>query len=460
MAINLNSLLNYATPERAYAGKLENLGLITAPDLEKAKKQSIVQGLLYGGLNYLAQPKNQNTGSALTYAPQAILAGLQGMEQPFKRLQTDILTEDKLTNLAESNKLRDKLLLDPRVKGNPLYESVGRKDPYQLAALLAKGDGDLFSKEAASKFTPESRELAIKARDAGKTNDEARMLLVRTPDIINPVDAIQKRTMFVINPEKNEQYPTYFDKSLQKTMVEVDGKAVPFSYGMFGDKPEQKAQIGNLTRFNKDMKKKDFDSLESTITKEETSLRNLASYAKRTGDLPKGYLKLANKISAATKTFFDFNEYTEDEINQPLAEGQQQALLGQIRESVVGGGVMTEFDAQRVIDRLGGLQASALTNPEVVARAIGEIMAEKYQTYLTSVNQYNRAVTSGGYYGEGYDIRKPIEFDENIFYGANAPSSIAAENNNVTKNSSPISGIPISDIEAEIERRRKEGGSR
>ena len=437
MAINLNSLLNYATPERAYAGKLENLGLITAPDLEKAKKQSIVQGLLYGGL---AQPKNQNTGSALTYAPQAILAGLQGMEQPFKRLQTDILTEDKLTNLAESNKLRDKLLLDPRVKGNPLYESVGRKDPYQLAALLAKGDGDLFSKEAASKFTPESRELAIKARDAGKTNDEARMLLVRTPDIINPVDAIQKRTMFVINPEKNEQYPTYFDKSLQKTMVEVDGKAVPFSYGMFGDKPEQKAQIGNLTRFNKDMKKKDFDSLESTITKEETSLRNLAS--------------------AATKTFFDFNEYTEDEINQPLAQGQQQALLGQIRESVVGGGVMTEFDAQRVIDRLGGLQASALTNPEVVARAIGEIMAEKYQTYLTSVNQYNRAVTSGGYYGDGYDIRKPIEFDENIFYGANAPSSIAAENNNVTTNSSPISGIPISDIDAEIERRRKEGGSR
>ena len=35
MAINLNNLLNYATPERAYAGKLENLGLITAPDLEK-----------------------------------------------------------------------------------------------------------------------------------------------------------------------------------------------------------------------------------------------------------------------------------------------------------------------------------------------------------------------------------------------------------------------------------------
>ncbi len=451
MAIDLNKYLNYLSPARKFTGDLKQRGLISAEDLESAKKQSVVQGLLGAGLSYLAQPKTLGAGSPVPYLARSAITGLEAMDKPFTELQTNILKTDKLTNLAESNKLRDKLLLDPRVKGNALYESIARKDPYQLGALLARGDADLFSKEGASKFTPESRKLAIQAINEGESNDEAKNLLVRRPDIINPVDNIQKRSMFVINPEKNEQYPTYFDKSLQKTIVEVNGKAVPFSYNMFGDKPEQRAQIGNLTRFNKDMKKKDFDNLESLITKEETSLRNLASYAKRTGDLPSGYSKLANKITAATKTFFGFNEYTEDELNQPLAEGQQQALLGQIREAVVGSGVMTEFDARRVIDRLGGLQASAFTNPEVVSRAIGEIMAEKYQAYLTSVNQYNRAVTSGGYYGEGYDIKKPVEFDENIFYGSNAPSSIAAENNNVTTNSSPVSRLPFSDADLDAE---------
>ena len=387
--------------------------------LENANKQSIFQGLLNTGLSYAAQPQNQGYGSVFPYLAKAGLQGINAAQKPF----------DKLASNAMTNA--------------------------QLKALLAKQNESIFAKESQSKYTPESVQKAIRIKQDGGSDEDARAVLVALPEKTNPAENIQKRVMFVVNPETNEQYPTYFDKEKQRTMVEVNGKAVPFSYNMFGDKPEQKAQIGNLNRFNKDMKKKDFDSLENQITTEETSLRNLASYAKRTKDLPKGFKKIANKISAASKTFFDFNEYTEDEINQPLSEGQQQALLGQIRESVVGTGVMTEFDAQRVIDRLGGLQASAFTNPEVVAKAIGEIMAEKYQSYLTNVKQYNRAVTSGGYYGEGYNTKKPIEFDQNIFYGANAPASIATENK--TQFTTTNTGLPTFE-EIEAEQRRRRGG--
>ena len=461
MAINLNSLLNYATPERAYAGKLENLGLITAPDLEKAKKQSIVQGLLYGGLNYLAQPKNQNTGSALTYAPQAILAGLQGMEQPFKRLQTDILTEDKLTNLAESNKLRDRLLVDPRVKGNALYKSIGRKDPYQLATLLAKGDGDLFSKEGASKFTPESKDLAMQAKAAGKTDDEARMLLVEDPDKITFADNIQKTTYFAKNKVTGKMTGVFFDKSAPKGQNKframVDGKDVPVNDKMFGSDGMNWINMGQEGRFTKDINS--MDTLELEINNEDTSIRELSRYIKTAGSLPSGMPKLYNQFTEMVKAFTNANaeEYTEAEILQRMQEGRMQGLLGRLRLETVGGGVMTEQDALRIVAKLGGDPATMFNNPALVQKAIGEVMASKYKTYSKKVGQYNDQI-SRGFGSMGKQRITPLQIDSGLFYGSNAESATEAmtggiQNNNVTTNSSPISGIPISDIDAEMNRR-------
>jgi len=461
MAINLNNLLNYATPERAYAGKLENLGLITAPDLEKAKKQSIVQGLLYGGLNYLAQPKNQNTGSALTYAPQAILAGLQGMEQPFKRLQTDVLTEDKLTNLAESNKLRDRLLVDSRVKGNALYESIGRKDPYQLATLLAKGDGDLFSKEGASKFTPESKDLAMQAKAAGKTDDEAKMLLVEIPDKINLADNIQKTSYFAKNKKTGDITPVHFDKTAKdsKWRAVIDGKDVPVNDKMYGDDGMTFIDMSGEGKFLEDFTQ--FAALQEKIGLEENTLRQLNRYVKDVGSLSTGLPKLVTQFTESWKNFVDANasEYTEKELIQRLNEGRMQGLLGQLRLETVGGGVMTEQDALRIVKRLGGDPATMFNNPEVVKRAVGEILSNKYYLYKDKLDLYNSQIDSG-YGAKGFKRKDLLNIDPDSFYGATSPQAIAAENNNVTTNSSPISGIPISDIDAEIERRRKEGGSR
>jgi len=108
MAINLKDILDYVTPEPRYTGELKNLGLITAGDLEKARNQSIFQGLLGAGLNYLAQPKNMGYGSAVPYLAKAGIAGLQAAERPYEKLKEDVLMKEKLRELQYEKAQREK----------------------------------------------------------------------------------------------------------------------------------------------------------------------------------------------------------------------------------------------------------------------------------------------------------------------------------------------------------------
>jgi hypothetical protein len=107
MAINLKDILDYVTPEPRYTGELKNLGLITSGDLEKARNQSIVQGLLGAGLSYLAQPKTMGYGSAIPYLAKAGIAGLQAAERPYERLKEDVLMKEKLREMAREKTKRE-----------------------------------------------------------------------------------------------------------------------------------------------------------------------------------------------------------------------------------------------------------------------------------------------------------------------------------------------------------------
>jgi hypothetical protein len=71
-----------------------------------------------------------------------------------------------------------------------------------------------------------------------------------------------------------------------------------------------------------------------------------------------------------------------------------QSLLGAMRKEVVGGGVMTEQDAKRVIQALGG-NINAMTNPTLVAAALRRLYTEKYNSYSKAVDDYNRVPKRG-----------------------------------------------------------------
>lgn len=174
-----------------------------------------------------------------------------------------------------------------------------------------------------------------------------------------------------------------------------------------------------------------FLKLRSEVTDDEISLNRMSGYVKKVKDLPTGIKRLADEISANFKTLLG-NKITNEQITQKVARGELQALIGATRLSTVGGGVMTEQDALRVLQRLGG-NVDAWQNPEVVQRAIADVYGERYRRYQDNVNSYNMAVDN--YYGRKgsqgevfYKPIKPIQMDRLMEEGATgifgAPASL------------------------------------
>lgn len=459
MAINLQDVFNYVSPQAAYTTKLKNKGLISEEDFSKTQNQSIVQGLLGFGLNYLKQPKNQGYGSTIPYLANSALAGLGASEKPFSQLQSNILTTDKFEKMEKSNKLRDNLLLDPRVKGNVLYEGIANKDPYQLATLLTKQkDEGLFSKESQGNYTPDSVKSALEAASQGKSIIEQRKLLERDVTV-NSAENIQKTTYFAKNKVTGEMTGVFFDKSApqgqNKFRAMVNGKNVPVNDKMFGLDGMNWINMGQEGKFTKDVNS--MDTLSQELVKEETSLNELNKYIKTAGSLSSGMPKLYTQFTEMIKAFRNANseEYTEAEINQRLQEGRMQGLLGRLRVETVGGGVMTEQDALRIVAKLGGDPATAFNNPVLVQKAIGEVMAAKYTLYKDKVDSYNYQIDRG--YGTmGRKKVTPLQFDSNIFYGGNAEKAIEAMTGGSQNNTSSL-GINSKALADELARRKKAG---
>jgi len=133
--LNLDEILNYINPEPRYAGKLEDLGLLEAGDLEDARKQSIFQGLLGAGLGYLAQPKNQGYGTIAPYLAKAGMQGLQASKAPYEQLTQDALMNQKLKEVEYQRGERkyqddqrvlaaNKLAKRNKILGEGLFETV------------------------------------------------------------------------------------------------------------------------------------------------------------------------------------------------------------------------------------------------------------------------------------------------------------------------------------------------
>ena len=159
--LDLDKILNYVNPEPKYTGQLESLGLIGKDDLKEARNQSIFQGLLGGGLAYLAQPQNQNYGTITPYLAKAGIQGLQSMKSPYEQLTKDALMKDKL---KETMYQRDKRLKEDEkakaiqdILSNGLYTETttgGQEKPYKPITKEVMSPNGLISEKVGPDFTP------------------------------------------------------------------------------------------------------------------------------------------------------------------------------------------------------------------------------------------------------------------------------------------------------------------
>lgn len=198
-------------------------------------------------------------------------------------------------------------------------------------------------------------------------------------------------------------------------------------YGYFSSKGGMYAEINGAKVPSKDIKKvlgdyeirnigqqtfglanfKEMQNIEGNLLNNERSLQSYERYLGLQGDTNQGIRRLADQYSTIFKTFFG-EGLTEQELATKVANGELQRLIGASRKNIVGGGVMTEQDALRIIDALGG-NVDSLQSPQAVRRAISQMFKETYDEYKINLRQYNYNVDKE-YGNAGYERKKPIEF--------------------------------------------------
>tara|TARA_R110001583_G_scaffold108280_3_gene256988 strand:+ start:4742 stop:6769 length:2028 start_codon:yes stop_codon:yes gene_type:complete len=162
-----------------------------------------------------------------------------------------------------------------------------------------------------------------------------------------------------------------------------------------------------------------FKKVADATVADEIQIKAYARYMKNQGDANVGVRRLADDLVAYYKTFFDDKSKEMDLSKKELAlrimKGQLQGLLGGARVITVGPGVMTEQDALRVLQNLGG-DVTSLQNPEVVAAQISRMFHDKARDYQNNLKFYNYSVQQQ-YSRRGFEEKSSIldQIDPELF---------------------------------------------
>lgn len=254
------------------------------------------------------------------------------------------------------------------------------------------------------KLTP-AQAVALQQGDSNRLNASERAQLaaesrLEAAGLRNELSALKATAAATKLPQKYQSLGhvvakdgTYLgasvlDQTTAETGLMKNGKIIPLPEG---------AEPITATGIQKNVPgSSEFRKLKSDLTDAETSLVNMDRYMNSVGDANIGIQRMADKFSSGMKTLVGKKDLNPKEIAAKMAEGQLQGLLGSNRTNIVGGGVMTEQDALRIIQRLGG-DFDSLSNPEIVRAAIAQVYSDRFRQYDDDFNFYNAAVNS--FYG-------------------------------------------------------------
>ena len=186
----------------------------------------------------------------------------------------------------------------------------------------------------------------------------------------------------------------------------------------------------------------------NTIVQDQNALNKYTSYLKNIKESPQGVSRIGAELSTIFKTL-KLDELSKPELSLKIAQGEVQALLGASRLETVGGGVMTEHDAIRVLRVIGG-DVNAFQNPQVVEAAISKIFRDKFKAYETKRKIHNNNVDKAY---KNYDKILPLDFDTSLLSESvqrelgltNTGSNNNTEQNNQS-NSNDTSSIGVEEM--------------
>ena len=225
-----------------------------------------------------------------------------------------------------------------------------------------------------------------------------RLNIISPPS--SPAKSFQKGGTFLMDDgsTKNLSFdPTtggYFQlNNGKRTDVDIS-TATPISEGFFSKTIPQEEK---------------FAENQEKIIQEQNALRKYTSYLKNIKESPQGVSRIGTELITIFKTL-NFDKLSKPELQYKIAQGEVNALLGASRLETVGGGVMTEQDAERVLSVIGG-NVNAFQNPQVVEAAVSKIFRDKLKALEIKRKRHNINVDK---VYKNYDKFPPLDFDTSL----------------------------------------------
>jgi len=292
-----------------------------------------------------------------------------------------------------------------------LKRAASAQDPLKLSGGILTPDGS-FLKDPAAERDARARLLMSRADLAGRLGSN----LISSRD---RSDVMLAKALAAANATRKQQGGTFAlpDGTIVSAVFDPDSgkRFYQNKGGMFelphDARPTVPSAAGPLST-------QQFFKLTQDLALEESGVKKLDRYLETQGDANVGLQRLADQISGNIKTLFA-GQLDPKELSARTGQGQLQALLGLFRTDIVGPGVMTEYDAQRVLMAIGG-DFTALQNPQVVRKLLGEIMQDKQ-------NRINL-------------MKRQVDYNSRFFPGVYAPAPTPPGSPGATSASQPQPG--------------------
>lgn len=183
---------------------------------------------------------------------------------------------------------------------------------------------------------------------------------------------------------------TYFDKISGERLISGTNQPLPVGSLEFGP--------GDLPTFQ------DLDTFNKSVTEEEQKLISLDKFRNAVKTAPEGLGRTIQTLNKIFQTLSADPEFKKGDLATGEARARLQGLIGLYKDEIVGGGVMTEQDALRVIEALGG-EISAFNPSELTLTLIDSFRENSERKYQAALNRYNKA----------YDATLPTMAGKKIF---------------------------------------------
>lgn len=384
-------------------------GLLQQTDVDKAKNQSLVRGLLGAGIGYLAQPQNQNYGSITPYIAKGFQQGMEQAQKPFDKLLTDANQNVKLEDYKfkkderENKEKFSKGLFQPNASITEFNKEVdprlNKTDVNGVVSQVAPNFNPVTSSQKPV-FDSEKYLQASLANNTITAEDyfKYKNLLNPTKDPISVAsggalfDPVTKKPIF-INP-KNESTSNYKDYAMTTNnptregfnewlIAQNNSKKTEINLGDDGSGAIQDKLINYVVELNQDInsgiKNQQEMELASSLVEQANSAQGFGS----------GLIEKVSKV--ADRLGIPMASNDKADILRVLKSAQIKLALG---EKKPGTGPMTDADFLNYLNTTVNMN-----NPQATNRIIAYLANKKQemrQDFGTALNAYVRE--------NGYDM--------------------------------------------------------